>query len=154
MTRTFLMSLVAVAAVSACGHRDAPQEAADSAIAASTPPLPKIPKVTAFDLAHRLDSLGRVTGGTSTTFAPTDTLFLSIRTQYAEPGETVSARLLLGKKTVDSLDTTTGKADSLGFSTMGLHFVRQGAWPTGAYQVEVMYKGMSQGLKDFTVVKP
>jgi len=153
MRRLFPLSLFATVAVVAACSRKSPQDAAfDSAAAAGVTPEPRNPHVMAFDLGHALDSTGNIFGGVDSRFTPRDSIFISVRAQYAPAGATISARLLRGKTTVDSVSHDLGAPDNSGVATIGLRFGKSGAgWPLGTYAVEVFLNGASQGLKTYDV---
>ncbi len=153
MRRLCLLSLFAAVAVLAACSRKSPQDAAfDSAAAAGVTPEPRNPHVMAFDLGHALDSTGNIFGGVDSHFTPRDSIFVSVRAQYAPAGATTSARILRGKVTVDSSSLDLGAPDNSGVATVGFRFGKRGAgWPLGEYSVEVFLNGASQGLKTFQV---
>ena len=144
--------LAALALLTACDRKDAKDLAADS-LMTSVAAIPKTGHVMAFDLGRALDQSGRIYGGVSSRFSPSDTLFLSVRTQYVMAGAPVAARILQGRRTVDSANAPAAAADSTGIAFLRFHFAQTKGWAPGKYQVEVFLDGKSQGLKDFEVVR-
>ena len=151
-----LALVIALGTLAACGNHDAPEHAADSAIAAATAPAPvaKNPHVKAFDLGHALDSTSRITGGVSTSFHTGDTIFVSVRTEFVPEGANVGIRLLRGKTTADSTGLKSGAPTAEGLAIIATRFLAPAkGWPMGAYRVEIFLDGVSQGLSDFEVIK-
>ncbi len=153
MRRHFRTALFAAAALAAACSRKPPQDASfDSAAAAGVTPEPRNPHVMAFDMGHALDSTGNIFGGVDNRFTPHDSVYLSVRTQYAPAGDTVSARVLHGKATLDSAGHELGAPDNSGVAALGFRFGKGGSgWAAGEYEVEVFLNGKSQGLKTFSV---
>lgn len=137
--------------LAACGKTDSSDAAADSLIAAA-PPAPKNPHVVAFDLGRAADASGRIFGGTGDRYTGIDTVVVSVRTQYAKTGATVSARLRQSGKTLDSMSLAVPAADSTGLATVTFRFPPKGASrAVGTYQVETFLDSLSQGIKEITV---
>ena len=139
--------------ITACGGKDAQQEAADKAAASATPEA-RNPHVTGFELGHALDQKGQLYGGNATTFSSRDTLFGSIRTQYAATGAQIAARVRAGDKTLDSVNVVVGKPDSMGVALVPVHFAQGKGWAKGKVQLEVFLDGKFQAMKEFTIAGP
>jgi hypothetical protein len=157
MRRQTLLTLAAIAALTACARRDAPENAADSAIAAATAaqPVAKTPHVRAIELGRAVDSVtNRITGGVAASYQPGDTIFVSLRTEFVTEGAKLSVRLLRGKTMVDSIDVKSGAPNAEGLAVVATHFMAgKKGWTSGSYHVEVLLDGVSQGLSDFEVRK-
>ncbi|HEX3928182.1 MAG TPA: hypothetical protein VHW65_09285 [Gemmatimonadales bacterium] len=152
MTATRILTCAAVVAVAACGDRKTPQDATfDSAVGTAVTPLPRNPHIMAFDVGHGVTTTGTLVGGMALRFAPTDSVFLAIRTQYAPVGAPVAARLKLGTRTVDSAAAATGAPDSTGGANVVLRFGSARARDIGNYDVEVFLSGKSEGIKRFRI---
>lgn len=157
MRRQTLLTLAAVASLTACVRRDAPEDAADSAIAAATSaaPVTKTPHVRAIELGRAVDSAtNRITGGVVSSYEATDTIYVSLRTEFVPEGTSLSVRLMRGKTTVDSIGLKSGSPNAEGLAVIATHFTaRTRGWTPGSYHLEVLLDGVSQGLTDFEVRK-
>lgn len=157
MRRQTVLTLAAIATLTACARRDAPEGAADSAIAAATDaqPVARNPHVRAFELGHALDTVTkRISGGVATGFQAGDTMFISIRTEFVPEGASLGVRLIRGKTTVDSIGLKSGAPDAAGLAVVATHFVpRSKVWALGSYRLEVFLDGVSQGLTELEVAK-
>lgn len=151
MRSILALPLLAVALV-ACGEKspEPSSETNDSATAAA--PEIKMPHVMAFDAGHALDSVGALVGGVTARFGATDTIFLSVRTQYAAAGAKVEAVLLQGKNRMAADSGVAGAPDpTTGVAILPFRFASSKAWPKGSYQIEVFLDGISQGLKPLDI---
>ena len=123
---------------------------ADSVAAAPAAPPPAT--VTTIETGKHIGTDMRISD-TASTFAPRDTLFVSIVTSNATGSNTLKGVLTFqGGQVVDSATqviaapTTTG-----GTSVTELHWVKPGGWPVGDYTVEVWLDGQSAGTRTLTV---
>jgi hypothetical protein len=148
-----LLLLATVSLVSSCSHKNKQEAAFDQAADSGVTPEPRNPHVLAFELGHGLDSTAMIYGGVDSHFGVRDSIYLSVRAQYAPAGATVAARLLHDDKTVDSTATDLGAPDNTGVAAVGFRFGTTRGWPTGNYQVEVFLNDKSQGLKNFQVAR-
>ncbi len=152
-----LLTIATITALAACARRDAPDTAADSAIAAATSaqPTAKTPHVRAIELGRAVDTVtNRITGGVVSSYQASDTIYVSLRTEYAPEGTSLNVRLMHGKTTVDSVDLKSGTPNAEGLAVVATHFTaRTKGWATGSYRLEVLLNGVSQGLSDFEVRK-
>jgi hypothetical protein len=156
MTSRPLALIIALGALTACGSHDAPEKAADSAIAAATAvkPVEKTPHVRAIDLGRAIDSTQRITGGVLTSFHPGDTIFVSVRTEFVKEGAGVDLRLTRGKTRADSTSVKLGAPNAEGLAVVSARFMAPGkGWPVGTYSLEVLLDGVSQGVSSFEVIK-
>lgn len=157
MRRQTLLTVAAIAALAACARRNAPDTAADSAIAAATvaPPVSKTPHVRAIELGRALDSVtSRIAGGVASSYQAGDTIYVSLRTEFVAEGTTLAVRLLRGKTTVDSIDLKSGSPNAEGLAVVATHFTASNkGWTPGSYRLEVLLNGVSQGLTDFEIHK-
>lgn len=156
MTHRNLALLLAVGAVVACARHDAPEGAADSAIAAATTQVPvtKTPHVRGIDIGRSADSGNRIVGGVASTFQAMDTITIAVRTEYVAEGADIAIRLRRGTATVDSTAIKSGAptAEGLAAASTRLAPPKKG-WALGKYQIEVLLDGVSQGLQDLEIVK-
>jgi hypothetical protein len=148
--RSLLLPLAALAVLAACGKTDSPETAADSVLAAA-PPAPQIPHVVGFNLGRQADSSGRISGGTGDLFKVSDTIFVSVRTQYTKAGDVLSLRLRQGDRTLDSTSVTLEAPDSTGFVVVPLRFSKATNRAAGRYEVEALLGTASQGIREITL---
>ena len=149
-TRFPLAAFVALSALSlACAKKDEVPPA-DSVAAAPAPPPAAM--VTTIETGRHIGADMRISD-TASTFAPRDTLFVSVVTSNATGNNTLKSVLTFqGGQVVDSATqviaapTTTG-----GSSVTEFHWVKPGGWPTGDYTVEVWLDGQSAGTRTLTV---
>jgi hypothetical protein len=90
--RSLLLPFALLTVLAACGRTDSPETATDSVLAA-VPPAPQNPHVVGFDLGRQVEPSGRITGGTTDRFKPSDSIFVSVRAQYTKAGDDLSVRL-------------------------------------------------------------
>ena len=157
MRRQTVLMLAALAALTACARHDAPEGAADSAIAAATtaPPVAKNPHVRAFEIGRAIDTTTKlILGGVATTYQPGDTIFVSIRTEFVPVGSDLGVRLMRGTTTLDSIGLKSGTPDANNLAVISTRLApRNKLWAPGSYRLEVFLGGVSQGIKDFEVKK-
>jgi len=157
MRRQTLLTLATITALTACARRDAPEGAADSAIAAATAaqPVARTPHVRAIELGRAVDSVtNRITGGVAASYQTGDTIHVSLRTEFVPEGTSLTVRVLRGKTTVDSIDLKSGAPNAEGLAVVATRFMaRNKGWAPGSYRLEVLLDGASQGLADFEIRK-
>jgi hypothetical protein len=105
--------------------------------------------VSQMSLGKHIGSNKQVTDTTST-FAPHDTIYLSIVTANAAPNSKLTARWSFGKGQVVK-ETSQTLANPSSAAATEFHLSKKSAWPTGTYMVEVLVNGQSAGMKNFTV---
>jgi hypothetical protein len=107
-------------------------------------------RVAAIELGNAVGPDGRVAAGAEkTTFAPTDTIFVSILTDKPPAGASLSTRWTYedgqvvseGHETLTSSDRTATE----------FHIAKPDGWPTGRYRVEIALNGKPAGSRDFEV---
>jgi hypothetical protein len=150
-TRFPLAAFVALSAFSivACAKKDEVPPA-DSVAAAPAPP--PAATVTTIETGRHIGTDMRISD-TASTFAPRDTLFVSVVTSNATGNNTLKSVLTFqGGTVVDSATqvvaapTTTG-----GTSVTEFHWVKPNGWPVGDYTVEIWLDGQSAGTRTLTV---
>lgn len=156
MMRTrFPMAVLTLTAliVLACGRNAdglADSLAADSAAAAMTPPAPAM--VTMIETGKHIDMNKRIVDTTST-FAPNDTLYVSVLTSNAT--STTSLKTVVTFQDGQVVDSTTqsvaAPATTGTPSVTEFHLVKPGGWPVGDYTVEVWLDGQSAGTRTIAV---
>ena len=138
----------------ACGRSDdddlADSLAADSAAAAMTPPAPTM--VTMIETGKHIDANKRVVDTTST-FAPNDTIYVSVQTSNATATTTLKTVVTFQDgQVVDSTSQVVAMPATAGTpSVTEFHLTKPGGWPTGDYTVEVWLDGQSAGTRTIAV---
>ena len=146
--QTMFLALTMVAAVAAgCAKK---QSAETQAPAETTPPpATSMLRVVSLDLGTGVDPTKRVTAAT-TTFKPSDTIYLSVATDGAAPAANLSAKWTYGadNQLVNEMNepiAPTGPAHT------EFHISKPDGLPAGMYKVEVFLDGASVGVKEFQV---
>jgi hypothetical protein len=146
-----ILPLLALALV-ACGDKAPEATTDDTTTVAAAVPEVQTPHVMGFEAGRALDSLGNVLGGVSARYAGTDTIFVSVRTQYVTPGAKIEAVLLQGTSKAATDQGVVGEADAKnGVAIVPIRFARATPWAKGSYQIEVFLDGVSQGLKPIDI---
>jgi hypothetical protein len=156
MMRTrFPLAVLTLSAIAmlACGRNDddlADSLAADSAAAALTPPAPAM--VSMIETGKHIDANKRVTDTTST-FAPNDTVYVSVQTNNATATTMLKAVVTFQDgQVVDSTTQTVATAVTAGTpSVTEFHLSKPGGWPVGDYTIEVWLDGQSAGTRTISV---
>ena len=111
-------------------------------------PAPAAVRVTAIEVGKAINAQKRVEQPT-TTFAPTDTLYVSILTDGSASNATLGARWTYEGGTVVKEDTQT--IAPTGATTTEFHVAKPSGWPAGKYTLHVLVNGQEVQAKDFTV---
>lgn len=152
MTRTRFPLAVVIAAsaltIIGCRRDDVPP--ADSAAAAPAPPAPAM--VTTIETGKHIDANKRIVD-TASTFAPNDTLYVSVVTNNATSSTMLKTVVTFQTgQVVDSSSQAVAPPTMAGGSSVTeFHLVKPGGWPTGDYTVEVWLDGQSAGTRTLTV---
>ena len=142
--------------LAACGGGDDTGAAVDSPAAATppatTPSTTASSAVTSIDVGKSIDADKRVTSAT-TTFAPRDTMYVSVTTQNAPANAMLTAKWTFQDgQVVDSLTQAVAAATATGGPTVTeFHLARPSGWPAGRYTVEILLTGQSVGTREITV---
>lgn len=150
-TRFPLAAFAALSALSVLACRKEEEiPPADSVAAAPAPP--PAASVTTIETGRHIGADMRISD-TTTTFAPRDTLFVSIVTANATGSNTLKGVLTFqGGTVVDSATQVIAAPVTTGGSSVTeLHWVKPGGWPVGDYTVEVWLDGQSAGTRTLTV---
>lgn len=149
-TRFPLAAFVALSALSVLACRKEEELPPADSVAAAPAPAPAA--VTTIETGRHIGTDMRISD-TATTFAPRDTLYVSVVTSNATGSNTLKGVLTFqGGTVVDSATqviaapVTTG-----GTSVTEFHWVKPGGWPVGDYTVEVWLDGQSAGTRTLTV---
>jgi len=152
------ISLLAVIALTACGRKGARSADFDSATAAALGSgaaaaqmanVPKVAHVASVNLGHQLDRNNMLFGGNQDQFKTGDSVLVSVKSMYMTEGADISARIRQKNVTMDSTGAKAGKADSAGFTFVGLRFAPTAKWTKGSYLVEVFLDGKFQMGTEF-----
>jgi hypothetical protein len=149
-TRFPLAAFAALSALSVLACRKEEElPPADSVAAAPAPPAAS---VTTIETGRHIGTDMRISD-TTTTFAPRDTLFVSVVTSNATGSNTLKGVLTFqGGTVVDSATQVIAAPVTTGGSSVTeLHWVKPGGWPVGDYTVEVWLDGQSAGTRTLTV---
>ena len=135
-------------AVVGCRKEEVPP--ADSVAAAPAPPPAAM--VTTIETGKHIDANKRIVD-TASTFAPRDTMYVSVVTMNATPTTALksivtheSGQVVDSSTQVVALPATTG-----GSSVTEFHLVKPSGWPVGSYTVEIWLDGQSAGTRTLTV---
>ena len=149
-TRFPLAVLITLSTFTAVGCKKEEAPPADSAAAAPAPP--PAASVTTIETGKHIDASKRIVD-TATTFAPRDTMYVSVVTMNATPSTSLksvvtheSGQVVDSSTQVVAVPATTG-----GPSVTEFHLVKPSGWPTGSYTVEIWLDGQSAGTRTLTV---
>jgi len=107
-------------------------------------------RVTSIDLGSEIAPDGRVASGAAkATFAPTDTIYVSVLTDQPPAGAELSARWTFedGQLVSEGREQLTSSADN----ATEFHISKPDGWPTGRYKVEIAMNGQPAGTREFEV---
>ena len=137
-----------VGVLSACGKSEPPPAQQATPPATSTPPAVSAVKVTTIELGSQLGTNKRVTEP-KTSFAPSDTIYVSVVTEGTAQQATLTARWVYqdGQLVNESNQTIA----PTGSAATEFHIAKPGGWPAGTYKVEVSLNGNAAGTKEFEV---
>jgi len=152
--RTTTLALIGGIALFGCKKKEETPPPPDVTVApATTDTTPAVVafKVDSMELGKAVGADQKVTEA-ATTFAPKDTIYVSVATEGASPAAKLKAKWTFGAKdqAVDEKEVTiapTGPANT------EFHISKPSGWPVGKYKVEVFADGTSAGTKDFEVKK-
>lgn len=146
------MFALATVTVAACqrGDDDVDMLPGDSVAAAPAPTA--MATVASIETGKRIGADKRITDTTST-FAPNDTLYISVVTNNASASTQLKTVVTFQDgQVVDSSSQTVAAPTTMGgTSVTEFHLSRPGGWPTGDYTVEVWLDGQSAGTRTLTV---
>jgi hypothetical protein len=145
-----------VGVLSACGKSEpppaqqatAPRTTTPPAAPATTPPAVSAVKVTTIELGNQLGANKRV-AEQKTSFAPSDTIYVSVVTDGSAQHATLTARWIYqdGQLVNESIQTIA----PTGSAATEFHIAKPSGWPAGTYKVEVSLNGNAAGTKEFEV---
>jgi hypothetical protein len=151
MNRTSLIPLALLALTIACGDQSGEPDMAGDSATAVAPEIPRNPRVVAIDVGLAADSLNRIIGGTYETIQAADTVYVGVRTQYVPAGTPIVVRLMQGDRNIEAVDAVSGAPDAEGEARVLVRLPAGATLSVGAYQVEVLLDGVSQGIRPLSV---
>jgi len=153
--------LVAVPlALAACSRQEsaptkpyapAPAPAPPKPAAAPAPIVPPQPapfSVTSISVGNAIGADKRVTSS-ATSFAPGDTIYVSVASDGAAPSVTLMARWIYGEDQL--INESTQTIAPTGPTVSEFHVSKPDGWPAGTYKVEVVANGAPVGSQTFQV---
>jgi hypothetical protein len=110
--------------------------------------------VTTIETGKHIDANKRIVD-TASTFAPRDTLYVSVVTSNATPTTMLKSVVTFqdGQVVDSSTQAVVPPATTGGTSVSEFHLVKPGGWPTGDYTVEIWLDGQSAGTRTLKVKK-
>lgn len=151
---TVLATVLTITAMSCRKDRDT---AADSAriadsVAAATAPAP-MAMVSTIETGKHIDVSTKRISDTASTFAPKDTLYVSVVTTNATANTMIKTVVTFqdGQVVDSSSQVVVPPATTGGTSVTEFHLVKSSGWPVGDYTVEVWLDGQSAGTRTLTV---
>lgn len=81
-------------------------------------------------------------------FLPTDTIYVSVKTEGAAQGARLQTRWSYQDKVVEESSETISP---IGPAVTEFHLSKPDGWPVGSYKIEVLLNGVSAGAKSFEV---
>ena len=148
-TRIGLMAL-ALLALSACSKK----EEVPPPPPVAAPVAPPAAIVSTIETGKHLGANNRVAEAT-TTFAPKDTMYLSVVSENSTPTTSMIAKWTYQTgQLVDSTMQMVARTDTTNPSAVTeFHISKPKGWPVGKYKVELWMNGASVGSKDLEVKK-
>jgi hypothetical protein len=107
-------------------------------------------KVTGIELGNAIAADGRLAAGAAkSTFAPSETIYVSVLTDRPPAGATLSARWTYedGQLVSEGHESLT----SAERNATEFHISKPDGWPTGRYKVEIALNGQPAGGREFEV---
>jgi hypothetical protein len=154
MTRRVLASLALLVTTSACGDRTTTDEPRlDSAASAVAPEIPETPRVASIDIGLAVDSSGRLLGGGTQRFQQPQTLIVGVLTQFVDAGAPMTARLMQGSRTIESVAFLAGVPDGSRAARAHAELPAAGSLQPGDYDIEVLLGEVSQGIRRITILE-
>ena len=131
---------IAITILAGCSTAPAPKPLPPAAAPAPAPVVPSW-RVTGVTLGRTVGA-DRSVAERVDAFAPTDTIYASVRTEGSATTATIKARWTYGAGQLVSEGTQT-VAPAGGVNYTEFHIAKPDGWPAGAYDVEVFLNGAS-----------
>ena len=138
---------IAIGAV-ACDRSQRSTRTDAPAVSSGSSALPA--KVTGIELGNAVTAEGRVAAGAAkSTFAPSETIYVSVLTDRPPAGATLSARWTYedGQLVSEGHESLT----SAERNATEFHISKPDGWPAGRYKVEIALNGQPAGGREFEV---
>lgn len=158
LAQALLVTVIGGVAIVGCKKKEeaapaAPAPAATTPVAAPAPAPAPTASVTTVDLGNAVGPDLKLTA-TSTTFAPKDTIYVSIGTATSDPAATVATKL--GAKWSYGADNMLVNEESkdlnlTGTGSTNFQVAKPDGWPAGKYKVEVSLNGAVVQTREFEV---
>jgi hypothetical protein len=147
-----LLALAALVLLASCSREEKP-----AAPPAPSPPPAAAPPQAAAPMQLRVDdiTLGNSLAADKTVamatyeFAPTDTIYASVRTSGTSPNATLGATWTY--QDGQTVEEQTQQIAPTGPAVTEFHISKPDGWPTGMYKVTVFLDGMEAGSKELVV---
>lgn len=149
-TLRLALTLALVPLIGACGGDD--DVDVDDTVPPATAPAPAADamRVTDVDVGRSVDADRRVNDNDDTDeFSPTDTIYVSVDTEGAANGASLTARWTFEDGQV--VDETSQTISPTGPAVTEFHISMPDGLPAGQYTVEILINGQSVETSDFTV---
>src|SRR6185503_18194732 len=143
------LTLLLLLATAGCQRSETPTEPAPAPPAAVAEPPAAAPfRVATIDLGTAIAPDKKVAQPT-TRFAPTDTIYASVKTEGAAPSVALKARWTFedGQLVNESAQTIA----PTGPAATEFHIAKPSGWPAGKYKVEIAANGTVVTAKEFVV---
>jgi hypothetical protein len=146
-----LLALVTLLPVTACSRREeAPQPTAPPPAGAAAPPVDAPAPLRVQELTLGKDIASDKTISTATyEFAPTDTIYLSVKTIGRSSGSTLTANWTY--QDGQQVSQTSQQIAPNGPAVTEFHIAKPDGWPQGLYRVQVFLDGVESGSKELVV---
>jgi hypothetical protein len=153
-----LVALLGTVAIVGCKKKEEPAPVSTTPPPATTPapapaPMPATASVTSVDLGNAVGADMKV-AAPATTFAPKDTIYVSIGTSTSDPAASVPGKLGVKWTHVDSNQTVNEESRDAALTGMGtteFHIAKPDGWPKGKYKVDVSLDGTVVQTREFEV---
>jgi hypothetical protein len=160
LTTALLAALLGTVALAGCKKKaEEPVVPPPTATEPAPAPMPTTPapaataSVTAIDLGNTIGADMKV-GTPATTFAPKDTIHVSIATRTSDPAASVPGKLGVKWTHLDSnqvVNEETRDVVLTGDGNTEFHIAKPDGWPAGKYKVEVMQDGNVVQSREFEI---
>jgi hypothetical protein len=155
---SLLMLLATAGFAVACAGKpklEEPVPQAEPTPAPAPPPRNDAPSPAATEFSVSAIEVGKGIGPDkriaepTTTFAPRDTIYVSVATEGAAPSKTITAKWSFQDGQVVSVDSL--RIVPTGPAATEFHIVKPSEWPVGKYKVEIRVNGGAAQSKEFEV---
>lgn len=144
MTRWTILLAAGLLVTAGCGDREADSGTAEAPAPGATEPV----RVTDVALGRAIGSDKTVSEATST-FRPTDTIYVSVRTEGTAASSTLTARWTFEDGQV--VDESSETIAPTGPEVTEFHVSNPDGWPAGGYEVAISLDGQPVETASFTV---